>query len=321
MGVVTKRQHSDLERRVMAAGAALREHQLLTGRCAQLTKQHEELSAEVARLRRQLADEHQDVERLERLSLTRIVVSLRGVRENALAKEQAEEEAAKYQVAAAVSRQAMAWQELHTARSQLSNLRDAPQLHAAVLNEKEHHLRKSDDNRAGRLWQLADERGRLTSELREIDEALLAANSAVESLKVTLKVLGDAANWSTYDVFLGGGAVSGAVKHSRLDEAAQAAARADRSLVVLRTELADVDGVILTAPQLAVDGFTRFADIWFDDLYSDLAVRNRIRQARHNVSKSIDIVQKIERRLRQRAADVHTRLSVIDAERERHLLS
>ncbi|MGL5830086.1 MAG: hypothetical protein ACRC0L_11030 [Angustibacter sp.] len=318
---MTKRQHSDLERRVIAAGAALREHQLLTRRCAELAERHENLSAEVARLRQQLADEHHDVERLERLSLTRIVVSLRGVRDDALAKEQAEEDAAKYRVAGAVSRQTMAWQELLTARAQLANLRDAPQLHAAVLSEKEHHLRKSGDDRAGRLWQLADERGRLTSELREIDEALLAANSAIESLKVTLKVLGDAANWSTYDVFLGGGAVSGAVKHSRLDEAAQSAARADRALVVLRTELADVDGVILTSPQLAIDGFTRFADIWFDDLYSDLAVRNRIRQARHNISKSMESVQKIERKLRQRAADVHTRLSVIDAERERHLLS
>ncbi len=304
----------------MAAGAALREHQLLTQRCADLTARHEQLSAQVTQLRKKLADEHHDVERLEGMSLTRVVVSLRGVRENALAKEKAEEDAAKYQVAGAVSRQAMAWQELMTAKAQLARLSEAPRLHAAVLNEKEHHLRDSGDDRAGRLWQLADERGRLTAELREIDEALLASSAAVEALKVTLKVLGDAANWSTYDVFLGGGAVSGAVKHSRLDEAAQAAARADRALVSLRTELTDIDGVILIAPQLAIDGFTRFADIWFDDLYSDLAVRNRIRQARHNVSKSVDIVHNIERRLRQRAADVHTRLAVIEAEREKHLL-
>jgi hypothetical protein len=44
---------------------------------------------------------------------------------------------------------------------------------------------------------------------------------------------------------------------------------------VLRTELADVDGMALTAPQLAVDGLTRFVDIWFDNIFTDLAVRDR----------------------------------------------
>jgi hypothetical protein len=64
------------------------------------------------------------------------------------------------------------------------------------------------------------------------------------------------------------------MKHSRLDEAAQAAAYADRCLAVLRTELADVPGLSLTAPQLAVDGLTRFVDVWFDNIFTDLAVRD-----------------------------------------------
>ena len=38
-------------------------------------------------------------------------------------------------------------------------------------------------------------------------------------------------------------------------------------------ELADVGGMDLTAPNPAVDGLTRFVDVWFDNDFTDLAVR------------------------------------------------
>ena len=108
---------------------------------------------------------------------------------------------------------------------------------------------------------------------------------------------------------------SSTVKHHRMDEAAQAAAYADRCIAVLRTELADVGGVGVTAPQLAMDGTTRFVDVWFDNIFTDLAVRERIKQAQQNVAHSDRMVSEVGERLRRRWDEVQARLAAIDTER------
>src|SRR5262249_41950619 len=157
----------------------------------------------------------------------------------------------------------------------------------AALDAKERYLRQSADPRGGDLLRLAQERGRLAGELRETTEALQAAQAALDALAQVTDRLGSAENWSTYDTWFGGGAIASSVKHSRLDEAANAAAAADRRLAVLRTELAVVGDPGLTAPQLAIGGGTRFADVWFDNIFTDLAVGERIRQAQQNVAGSV----------------------------------
>jgi hypothetical protein len=124
-------------------------------------------------------------------------------------------------------------------------------------------------------------------------------------------MLGSASGWSTYDTFIGGGAISSAVKHSRLD----AAARADQCLAVLRTELADLDLVGPTAPRLAIDGLTRFVDVWFDNVFTDFAVRDRIKQAQQNVVRSTRLVSTVHGQLQRRAADAQARLAAIESER------
>lgn len=146
-------------------------------------------------------------------------------------------------------------------------------------------------------------------------EALPAAATARDALAAVLASLDSASGWSTYDTFLGGGAISSAVKHSRLDEAARQAAHADRAVLALRTELADVGCVAHTPPQLVIDGLTRFVDIWFDNVVTDFAVRGRIKQAQENVGYSTRAVHEVAKQLRQRGAAINARLSAIGADR------
>src|SRR5262249_2933478 len=152
-------------------------------------------------------------------------------------------------------------------------LADAPNAYRAALDAKERYLTTTDDPRGVRLMELADERGRLEAESREVTEALHAAEYAARALSRERDWLCRASSWPAYDTFFGGGALSSQINPDRLDEAAQLAAQADQSLVRLRTELADVHGIGLTAPQLRMDNTTRFFDIWFDNIFTDLAVR------------------------------------------------
>jgi hypothetical protein len=75
----------------------------------------------------------------------------------------------------------------------------------------------------------------------------------------------------------------------------------------------------MTAPGLAVDGRTRFFDVWFDNIFTDLRVRDHIRQAAERVSGSRHAVREIQARLRARATQARARLGEIEAERERLL--
>ena len=112
--------------------------------------------------------------------------------------------------------------------------------------------------------------------------------------------------------------ISSAVKHSRLDEAASLAAYADECLAALRTELADVPGGG-RVPDLAVSSGTRFVDVWFDNIFTDLSVRDHILRSLDSVEHSIRIVVDVRLGLEKRTSTAETRHADLDAERVRLL--
>ncbi len=305
----------EVERRLATAAQALHEYEVTSRRYADLQERIAAMSARVKELRTALADEEKDVERLEGVSLTRLLVALRGSREDTLARERTEADAARLAVAEAQARLDAVVSERDAVRERLDRLAGAGRAYAAALDAKERYLHEHGDPRAVRLLELADERGRLAAESRELAEARHAADEAAQALSRAHASLGSASSWSTYDTFFGGGMISSAIKHSRLDDAAAAAAHADRCLAVMRTELADVQAYTPVVTEVAVDGLTRFADIWFDNIFTDHAVRGKIRRAQSNVDSSIAMVAEVQRRLAERMARVRERISAIAAER------
>jgi hypothetical protein len=307
-----------MEARLAAAAEAAREYEVTGAQRRSMRGRLDAATREVESLQSQLTEQQRDVRRLEGLSLTSVVARLRGSREDALAREQAEVDACRYRLAHAQAQLEVLRTEDARLAARSGELAEAPAAYVAVLAEKEAYLSSSGDPRAARLLELAQERGRLGAELREIREARGAADRALRALSIVEDKLDSASGWSTYDTFLGGGAVASAVKHSRMDEAAAAAAEADQCLSVLRAELADIRGPGPTAPSLQTDGLVRFVDIWFDNIFTDLSVRNRIQTAQRNVLAATQRVQQIDTALRKRAEADQARFS--DVERERRSL-
>jgi hypothetical protein len=83
----------DIEQRLVAAAQAAREHDLCGQQHARLKAHERAAAADLDAAQQQYAGEEKDVERLEHLSLTRVLAALRGAREDALAREKAEAEA------------------------------------------------------------------------------------------------------------------------------------------------------------------------------------------------------------------------------------
>ena len=136
---------------------------------------------------------------------------------------------------------------------------------------------------------------------QEIDEALEAADYALDSLRKAESDLDSASSWGMFDI-LGGGLISTLIKHNDMDDAQAHMEEAKSALEKLSQELKDVDYQINL--DFTVSDFLSFADYFFDGLLADLFVQDRINEAEQQVKEAITKVESIRdhlHHLRQQA--------------------
>lgn len=306
----------ELDAQIAFAADDLQERESLTHRIAELDVTLAGHGARVSELNARMHQEERDVERLEGLTIDSVLARLKGSLADDLERQQAERDAVRYQLAEVQAQLHLVLRERERDEDRLAGHVGAAQGLEEALLAKETFLRDSGDPRAAELLALAEQRGRLVAETREIDEAISAAHDAVQALWVATERLGSAGSWSTYDTWLGGGVIGSLVKHDRLDQAQRAASYAESRLAVLRSDLADVGVGKEVAPELSLDRTMRFVDIWFDNMVTDLAVGHRISRAKATVTSAGLAVNSVAQRLHDRRANVVTRLDDLDARRE-----
>jgi hypothetical protein len=274
----------------------------------------------VAEARRRLATETVEIAELESMSMTRILASLRGSRQGDLDRERAEAQAAEYAVADAQSRLAVEQRERASLEQRITAYGDLEARRDLLLGQREAEVHAGPEHadRSARLTELAVRVGELRARGVQVEEADAAGREAHAVLQQTAQHLGSAGSWSTYDTFFGGGMVSSMVKHDKLDRAAALMRQADAALARLGTELADVG--IDAVGDLGITSMTRALDIWFDNIFSDWAVRERIGQASERVHALLQRLQEVGQRLATMRQEVESGLAEVETERERLLL-
>ena len=90
----------------------------------------------------------------------------------------------------------------------------------------------------------------------EVIEAVDAADEALHHLKEARSYLSSASNWGLFDL-LGGGAISGLLKHSKMGKAEYERKAAKASLARFSKELHDVSGY----SSIHIDGLLTFGDL------------------------------------------------------------
>ncbi len=309
-------QRTAVEQQLAAAAQAVHELKAASGRVAELRARHQQLSDQLTAAQSQVRDDQHQVRSLDRMTLTHVMAALHGSREDKLARATAEADKAAFQ-AAELARQVQAIEtELIAAQDQARSLTGAPDQYERALTAKEQLLEQAGDFSAHELLSLADERGRLTGELTEIADAEQTAQAALTALGAVQDALSSASGWNTFDEF-GGGMLASMEKHSVLDHAANLAAQADQQLATLRTELTSVGQL---APQLTVGSGTRFVDICFNSIFTDMAFSAHISQARQNTAQALQTVSGVTQRLQQQRSQAEQRLEQI-AERRQQLLA
>jgi hypothetical protein len=130
---------------------------------------------------------------------------------------------------------------------------------------------------------------------KERAEAFFAGERARNSLQEALKALNSARNWGVWDM-LGGGLISNLVKHSKISQASGYIERAKADLQSFSRELCDMQE--FADMGVNIGDFWGFADWFFDGLFADWVMQNRINEARSQVERAIAKVDVVLERIR-----------------------
>lgn len=234
------------------------------------------------------------MDRLEGRSLAAFFYNVIGKMDEQLDKERQEAYAARVKYDAAARELEGVEADLRRYESELSALRGCEHRYDEVLKEKADAIKAAGGSNGEEILKLEERNAFLESQKKELQEAISAGNAALSTTQQVLSSLDSAEGWGTWDLF-GGGLVADLAKHSHLDEAQGAIEQLQSQLRRFKTELADV--TIQVDMQVNVDGFLRFADYFFDGLFADWAVLDKINQSQSQVQNTKSQIASVLSRL------------------------
>lgn len=272
-------------------------------------------SAQLASLGARLEKEKVDVAKLERMSLTSLFYSALGSREDQLEKERQDLLSAQLQYQQTKHQVEFLQQEQIALIQRIDKITGIDSEYELLLAEKERLLHEVNQNIANELLRSSEQIANLKSEVQQITEAIDAGNDVIAGLGQVIESLESAENWGTWDIF-GGGLLSTAVKHSRIDDARNEISDVQAQMSRFRRELADVQkGVEL---QINIGGLESFADFFFDGLIIDWIVQSEIVQSLERSETAQNMIVEAVKELKNLRET--TQKKIRDAEEKRALV-
>lgn len=134
----------------------------------------------------------------------------------------------------------------------------------------------------------------------EYEEAILAGENVLLQIEVVLRSLDSSRNWGILDMFSRGGFLSAALKYSKLEDAEVEMDKLRSCLEEFNDELDDI-AVEDVVGDISIDGFTKFADFFFDNAFTDIVAlskingsKKRILELKYRVDEVMDILHKLK---------------------------
>ena len=284
----------------------------MTAEKKRLDAKYKDLKAQAATYGEQLfalrsayTKEQEDVDKLEGRSLASYFYNVIGKKDEKLDKEREEAYAARVKLDAAERELTAVKNEMATVRARLGELSGCENAYSRALENRREEIKILSTPEAEELLRLEEEIAHLDSQQKEIGEAILAGNAAFAIAEKILSELDSADGWNTWDMFGGGGLITHMAKHGHLDDAQDLVETLQDKLRSFKTELADVS--INADMQVNINGFLRFADYFFDGLFADWAVADRISESMSTVQKTKDQIGRLVDKLIKMKEDAERR--------------
>lgn len=268
----------------------------------QLQTQQKEQEKIVRECRYACMDEQSEVERLESRAWKNFFYRMSGQHAKRL-------ESKRDALADATEKYETAKQDLEAVEEQirenqhaLNRAIDAEEAYRRLLTEKADALSTGVGSVSENIRTLRREIAGLDAQIQECTEAVRAGQTALHLISELLDHLKWAENWSRVDL-VDGSVFSDAEKYSALREAERQMQALGVQLKRFNKELQDV--FVRANMEIQTDGWIQFADVFLDDLFSGIAMLNRVKNVQISVREIEKKIQGILNTLNQKQNEMH----------------
>ena len=293
----------------------------LETRMSQLNTRIADAQRELSSLQLKYEEEALDVDNLEKETLSVMLMRLIGRYEDKLDKETEEMLQAKLEYDKAAERIRELTKDREELSLRIADLRRDKNLYEKVLEKREEELRKvTTGEKAEEFNALEKEEAEAYVQITEIEEAISAATRASQTVNRIMEYLNKADNWATYDVWFKGGIITHLNKYGNIDNAEAEFNRLHSQIRDLKRELKDVK-MDSSVNYTGVDSTTRAIDFWFDNIFTDLNVRDRVRSDIDQARKLSGGIQRVISTLQDKKAATNRKIESIEHQKKELLLN
>lgn len=263
----------------------------LNNKAADLKKKIADAETTLDKIKVNYELEKYDVEKLEKDSFSTLIIKLLGKYEDKMEKETREMIHAKIELDHALTRVDSLKGELSLINKRIMEVRKYQFAYEEELKKREKEVKERLHSKYYEEYQmLADEIDFSYKQKIEVEEALTAAKRAKNVAESAMVHLDKAEGIATYDVWFKGGILVHMAKYEQIDEAERYMNSLSSCLKDLAKELKDIE--YYASPRMeGISGTERAMDYWFDNIFTDLNVRDKIRG---NIEEVRNIIRKIE---------------------------
>lgn len=231
----------------------------------------------LTKLQQHMKSEEEDVQQLEGDTFKAALFKLIRIHDGQLSKEQSEYLKAKYAYENHQFEITEAEKQLNLLERKVRETELELQSHKSTLYERMDALNRLEPNTPQRVLfeKFVAKEKDCKSECVEIEEAIAACERAWEAKLEVQNSLSSADDWAFWDTWGGGGLITDMVKYDKIDDAQVQFKRLSAELSHLKRELSDV-GQSISFDMVAMDPMTKGLDIWFDNIFTDLKVKDEI---------------------------------------------
>lgn len=252
----------------------------------ELVSQRNELNNKEYELKKRMISEQNDVGRLEQGGISSFLYELMGRKEEKLEQERQEAHEAKSKYNTVVFQLMSIEKEISRYEAQLRELAGCEEEYQRLMEIRLEQMKQTNPEIIVLEQRIIESQ----SDQKEILEAKIAAKAALDKANEAKSSIDSAGGWSTFDL-LGGGAMADMMKYAKLNEAERRIQELQVLLGRLKTELADVQ--VDVDVQVKVGDFLMMADFFFDNLFTDYAVRSKISNAKAQLEQVMDQIRDV----------------------------
>lgn len=276
-----------------------------------------ELENALDKMEYQLDKELEDVEKLESLGVKSIFYKVLGSREEQLEKERQEYLALTMKHKELKQSIKITKYELDIISKKIVGFERLKEDLEGLKKVRYREILQFDEKYKDRLVHINEQKDEINYTLTEMREARSAGIESLKYVQIVSKHLKDAANWGQWDMYKNNRHYD-YMKHTSIDKAMDAAYRAKHFLKIFKNELKDI-GMNGNDIVLQVDSFSKFTDIFLDNLISDWIIQRKINNVAASVNGVHDKVSRICQSIERNESELKANHAKLEAEMDQIL--